>query len=316
VIGRLVEGLLAAALAALSSVVALWPARRLGGLTRLLTAALLPFAGKDRRQLRANVEAVYGLRAGTHFSQAFERQVYAHQVRCALETLRVIRGRTPEVTGKAELEAHVAAAEAGGRGHVLVTAHLGSWELCAAYAQRAGTKPLHVLAKPPRSRFEVARRFLERLRRKMGVSVLWTDQKNLLKEMLGALRRGEALGFVMDQKPEGRQGPVVDFLGLPTPFVAGPAKVVARTGAAVVAIFCVREGPFRFRILSETLFPAGHGETDELALTRAMAAAIDRAIRLYPEQWTWGYKRWRLAVEPAPVSAPDDVETGAVTAGL
>jgi len=107
------------------------------------------------------------------------------------------------------------------------------------------------------------------------------------------LKRAECVGFVMDQKPEGRNGPVVPFFGIPTEFVSGPATMTARTGCAVIALFCVRTGPFSYRLLSETLVPPGHAESDELALTTRMAGAIEAAIRLYPEQWTWGYKRWR-----------------------
>jgi KDO2-lipid IV(A) lauroyltransferase len=111
--------------------------------------------------------------------------------------------------------------------------------------------------------------------------------------MLGALRSGATVGFVMDQKPDGRQGPIVPFFGQPTAFVAGPAAMALRCGCPVVAIFCLREGPFRYRLVSETVeVPAG-GDA-ELALTARMAATVERVIRDYPEQWTWNYRRWRF----------------------
>ncbi len=48
-----------------------------------------------------------------------------------------------------------------------------------------------------------------------------------------------------------------------------------------------------YRIVSDVLAPAGHGESDEQALTQRLAATISRVIAAYPEQWTWNYKRWR-----------------------
>ncbi|MCX6109209.1 MAG: lysophospholipid acyltransferase family protein, partial [Proteobacteria bacterium] len=191
------------------------------------------------------------------------------------------------------------------------TAHLGSWELCAYYAQKAASKPLHVLAKPSRSKLLTA--FLDVLRGRMGTHVLWTDKKTLLRDMLEALRRREALGFVMDQKPEGRSGPVVPFFGVATEFVFGPEKLARKIGCPVIAIFCVREGPLTYRLLSETLFgpprpagpagPAGPGvdpacaqSTADGAVTARCAEAIERVIRAYPEQWTWTYKRWRETI--------------------
>ncbi len=279
-------------LRALLAFVRVWPKAHFDRLATLLYVVCRPFAGGEVRPLAGNVEKIYGLRRGTHFAVMFARQNLHHQLVCGLETMRAIQEpEIIEVSGLDALKDHVSAAEAAGRGHLLVTAHLGSWELCAYYGQKAGAKQFHVLAKPSRSRAVTA--LLERMRVKMGTKVLWTDKKTLVRDMLGALKRGESLGFVMDQKPEGRKGPVVDFLGVPTDFVSGPATMASRTGAAVISIFCLREGPFRFRLVSETLASSGHGITDELALTQRMASAIDRVIRLYPEQWTWNYRRWK-----------------------
>ncbi len=262
----------------------------------LLAAGIAPvyrvLARRDRQRLESNVHRIYGLPARSHFAQMFCRQVFREQVAIALETMRVIRyPALAKVIGFEELRAQVTRAEASGRGHIMITAHLGSWELCAYYAQKAASRPLHVLAKPAKRKFLT--RFLAGLRARMQVNVLWTDRKTLLRDMLGALRRGESLGFVMDQKPEGRQGPKVDFLGLPTEFVTGPAAMAIRSGCPVIAIFCVREGSGRYRLISRTLLSADHGETDEAALTARFAAAIGSAIRAYPEQWTSSYKRWR-----------------------
>ena len=274
------------------AVIRLWPKSGFGALATLVYAALRPFAGRELRYLARNVQRVYGLPPGTTFAELFERQNLRHQVICALETLRGIQDPTAvTVRGLSELALLIKDAEATGRGHVIVTAHIGSWELCAHYGHKASTKPFHVLAKPAKSAAVTA--VLDDLRRGMGTPVLWTNRKTLLRDMLRALRRGESLGFVMDQKPEGRQGPVVNFLGIPTEFVSGPAAMAARSDGAAIAIFCLREGPFRYRLWSESVLKAGHGLKDETELTQRLALVIERVIRLYPEQWAWNYKRWR-----------------------
>lgn len=261
-------------------------------LATMVILLVRPFAGKDLARLRKNVQKIYALPPGSHFSAMFERQVLRHQVICALETVRAIQNPgVLEVIGFQELQRHIQPMEAAGKGHVVVTAHLGSWELCAYFGQKAAQKPFHVLAKP--SKAKAFTLFLDRLRGKMGTRVLWTDKKSLLRDMLKALKAGESVGFVMDQKPEGRQGPLVEFLGVPTEFVSGPAQMCVKTGCAAVSIFCLREGPFRYRILSSTVVAPGQAETDEARVTQRMADAITQAIRLYPEQWTWNYKRWR-----------------------
>lgn len=249
-------------------------------------------ARRDVDLVRANIERIYHLPPGSHFSRMFERQVFRHHVVCALETVRmVLDPNLIRVEGFENLQSLVRAAEAAGKGHILATAHLGSWELCAYFGQKAASRPLSVLAKPP-SRAGLLGA-LEAFRRRLGAKVLWTDRKTLVRDMLAALKSGDGLGFVMDQKPEGRRGPTVSFLGQPTPFVGGPASMAARTQCAVMSIFCVREGAFRYRILAESLLPPGHGEKDEQIITQRCAQAIEAAIRAYPEQWTWNYKRWR-----------------------
>ena len=126
----------------------------------------------------------------------------------------------------------------------------------------------------------------------MGTPVLWNHRKTLIKDILLALRRGESVGFVMDQKPEGRRGPIVDFFGKPTPFVGGPAAIAIKTRCAVLSVFCLREGPMEYRILSRKLLDGGHKFEDEAKLSQEMAHEIEGVIRAYPEQWLWNYKRW------------------------
>ncbi len=256
-------------------------------------SGLMPLLGrKEALRLEANADAVLGLRAGTHFARQFARQNRRHQATCMIETLRAIREPASlSVLGVEQLREQIATAEASGLGHVVVTAHAGSWELVAYHGRQAAQRPFHVLAKPSRSAALTAA--LDALRQKMNVTVLWTDKKSLLRDMLGAFKRGESVGFVMDQKPEARQGPVVQFFGRPTEFVSGPAQMAIRADCAVIAVFCMREGPWRYRLITETIVPPRHAVQDEVALTQSCAAAIERVIRLYPEQWTWGYKRWR-----------------------
>lgn len=287
-----VSALLTLVLGMVVGLVRLLPSRIMPYLAALIVIALRPFAGRELRQLRRNVHQVLGLPPGSSFARRFERQVMGHQVVAGLETIRAIH--TPEmvkIVGFAELQTLVAQAAAGGKGYIFITAHLGSWELCAYYARLAGNVPLAVLAKPPK--MAVARRVLNSWRERMGVTVLWTDRKTLLREMLGTLKAKGALGFVMDQKPEHRLGLKVPFLGRPTEFVSGPGMVAARTGCPVISIFCLREGPWQYRLESRLLAPASDAPRDEAELTTMMAAEIEGMIRAYPEQWTWNYKRWR-----------------------
>ncbi|MBC7533868.1 MAG: lysophospholipid acyltransferase family protein [Oligoflexus sp.] len=248
---------------------------------------------RDRTLIAENIDRVYHLPAQSSFSTMFQRQVFRSQALVALETFKHQLASRDLITlvGLDELRAEIERVTASGKGMIVVTAHHGSWELVASTVALASGKTFVALAKP--SKLPEFTQVLDRLRRSGNTEILWTDSKNLLRDMMKTLKQGGNLGFVMDQKPEGRIGPVVEFLGQATEFVSGPAKLAARHQSAVVAIFCMRTGPWEYRIVFETVAEAAHAISDELVLTQKMATAITKAIQLYPEQWVWNYKRWR-----------------------
>jgi KDO2-lipid IV(A) lauroyltransferase len=285
------------------------------GLIRALPCTLVPvvaslyaqiafrFAKRDRRLIEANVERVYRLPPQSVFSKTFQRQVFRTQALIALETFKHLFAKEELVRmeGREQFRTEMEKLSAQGKGIVFVTAHHGSWEFVAGEIAHATRKTFVALAKP--SKLPEFTDVLTSLRGKADTKVLYTDSKNLLRDMMGTLKEGKNLGFVMDQKPEGRIGPVVDFLGQPTEFVSGPAKLAARHGSPVVAIFCVRTGPWKYRIEFDTVIGLDQGLHDEKSLTQSMATAITRSIQIYPEQWIWNYKRWRSPA-PRPNLAP------------
>lgn len=271
----------------------IWPWAWIEPFSRMVAAIAPRLLPRDRRLISSNVQSVYGLRPHSGYAQRFQRQVLRSQLAVAMETFKyTLWGQGPLILeGLEDLSAKLEEALAAGKGVIVVTAHTGSWELVAQAVAKASQRTFYALAKPSKSKTFTA--ILKRMRSGMNTEVLWTDSKNLLREMIKTLQAGQLLGFVMDQKPEGRIGPLVSFLGRPTEFVSGPAKLAIRHQSAVLAVFCMRAGPGRYKIYSEVVAPAHHGLFDEQALTQAMARTIEACIRLYPEQWVWNYKRWR-----------------------
>lgn len=246
---------------------------------------------REMRILHQNLTQVLGLAPGSPEIRTMTRGIAYHQVISALETVRGIhRPGSVEIEGLDALTAVVGEMESGDRGQMLITAHLGSWELLAMCMAQVGERKFHCLAK--RSKTPALTEFLIDLRERAGSGVLWIGGGSLLRQMLTTLKRGEWLGFAMDQKPDARRGPVVEFFGRDTEFVAGPAALAIRTGCPVLAAQCVREGPFRYRVLCAPVLAPDHGESDELELTQRLASEIEAAIRRYPEQWPWSYRRW------------------------
>ena len=249
---------------------------------------------KDLKKIATNVKAVFGLEAHSNFVKVFQRQVLVHQIVSNLEVIRSLANRKSkvEILDIEVLKRNLESIDTS-NGVVCITGHLGSWELCAQSVAEATNKTFYALAKPPKNKAIV--KLLAYLRANMTTELLWTDRKDLFSAMKDVLDQGECLGFVMDQKPGKRKGVKVDFLGQNTEYVSGPAKFAILKNAPVVSVFCVREGPMRYRIISNILLEKGHDIESETEVTQIMAKEIESAIKLYPEQWVWNYKRWKLS---------------------
>ncbi|HYX32110.1 MAG TPA: lysophospholipid acyltransferase family protein [Oligoflexus sp.] len=292
---RLITILLKAVLRSIASMPASW----IPWTSRVIGFWAPRLSKRDQKLIASNVQRVYALPAHSSFAKSFEQQVFRSQWCVLMETLRAnLSQQDPiQVEGLDELAGTTQELQAAGKGLIIVTAHLGNWEFVARYTARASGRRFHALAKP--SKLPELTAILDDLRQRMNTAVLWTDSKSILKDMLKLLKAGECLGFVMDQKPEGRVGPVVRFFQQPTEFVSGPAKLSIRQGSPVLAVFCMRTGLLQYRIIQKLIVPADHGCIDEIELTQRMATSIESVIRLYPEQWLWNYKRWRPSANPS-----------------
>lgn len=266
----------------------------------LVAQVRLRVKSRDRETLFENIARIYALPRHSAFAQHFAKQLFRHQALNALETSRAIWDLDSlEFLGLDELTKHVRDLNTDKCGYLVITAHLGSWELAGQLLARinhgiAGKRDsFYAFAKAPSSG---ALGFVaDKMRKTMGVNVLNAESRSVGKEIFRILKQQKgSIGLVMDQKPEARRGPEVLFFGQPTPFVSGPAALAIRFHCPVLSLFVVREGYLKYRICSKILLQAEHHELDERKLTQRLASEIESYIRLYPEQWCWEYKRWKF----------------------
>lgn len=259
----------------------------------VLTTIRIWLSKKETKWFHSNLENIWGLRPKSSFAKMFIRQVYHNQIVVAFETLlEVLFPGSISFEGLEDFAAQIHIMEKDKQGQIMVSAHLGSWELIGYAASRVSDCRFYALAKP--SKYKVATAFLDRIRAKMKILVIWTVGASAQKNMIKALKEGSWLGFIMDQKPMGRRGPKVNFWSLETEFVGGPAQMAIKFNKPVLAAFCVRVGKLRYRLFAKTIFDVGHDSKDPQYLTQLMANEIESATKLYPEQWCWNYKRWRF----------------------
>jgi KDO2-lipid IV(A) lauroyltransferase len=184
---------------------------------------------------------------------------------------------------------HLDAALKGGRGVVVVTAHLGNWELLARTVAQMGYK-ISVIARD--SDDPTMTGTANTIRQKAGYKVLPRDAAVL--PAIRCLKKNEILGILPDQNT--LSGIFVDFFGRPVATATGPAVFALKTGAPILCAFARRaeEGRFVAEIQPPLDVPlTGDDEADIHAVTAAFTKVIEDEIRKDPAQWLWVHDRWR-----------------------
>ncbi len=184
---------------------------------------------------------------------------------------------------------------------VLFTGHCGNWELLGAAVNCNGVG-MAVVARPldePRQQ-----RLLAGLRERFGTPTIARGGEGAVRQLLGTLRRGGALGMLIDQDTK-VEGVWVPFFGRPAFTPVGAAKIALKQRAAVVPVFIERLEDGRHRVRFQ---PALDLPDDPQEATALMTARIEEQIRRRPEQWVWMHRRWRRQPGPHPL-APSPVPT-------
>jgi Kdo2-lipid IVA lauroyltransferase/acyltransferase len=189
------------------------------------------------------------------------------------------------------LEDYVAARERG-KGVLVLTGHLGAWELSSFYHSLMGM-PMGMVIR--RLDNPLVDEFVNRIRCLHGNRVIHKD--DFARGLIASMRAGQTVGILMDTNMTPPQGVFVPFFGVEACTASGVARIAAKTGAAVVPGFLLWEESEQKYVLrfSEELevVHTRDSETDVVTNTAAFTAAIERTIRQYPDQWLWMHRRWK-----------------------
>jgi KDO2-lipid IV(A) lauroyltransferase len=228
--------------------------------------------------------------------------------RMVAELPRLWLGEAATLVQRCEGSTHVDAALAEGRGLLILTPHLGCFEVCAqAYAQRWGAQqPITVLYRPARQPW--LRELVASSRDRPGLRAVPADLGGV-RQMLRALKRGEAVGLLPDQVPPEGMGVWAPFFGREAYTMTLAARLAQQSGAALLLCWGERlPGGQGYVVHFE---PFGESLPRDVQAQAESAAVINRAMeRLIlqaPHQYLWGYHRYkapRLAAPEADSSTP------------
>ncbi len=187
---------------------------------------------------------------------------------------------------------HLRDAEKNKRGVIFLTGHLGAWELLS-FGWSALEYPISFLVRPiDNDRVE---EMIEKIRTRFGNRAI--DKKGAARQSLRVLRQGGTLGILSDLNSHPHEGVFVPFFGTLACTTAGIATLALKTDAVVIPTCAVwNKAKQRYFFHGDPpveLVRTGDHEKDVELNTARFAAAMERMVRLYPDQWLWIHKRWK-----------------------
>ncbi len=209
---------------------------------------------------------------------------------------------TPEMTRSfiryEGLDNYLAARDEG-KGVLILTGHLGAWELSSFYHSLMGY-PMSIVIR--RLDNPLVDNLVNHIRCLHGNQVLHKD--DFARGLLASMRRGETVGILMDTNMTPPQGSFVDFFGRSACTGSGLARVAMKTGARVLPGFLLWDetsGQYILRFGAPLpLATSGDVEADALANTALFTRVIEDYIRQYPDQWLWVHRRWKTRPQGEP----------------
>ncbi len=180
-----------------------------------------------------------------------------------------------------------------GGGALLLTGHLGNWELMALAFGWEEEADLSFVARPLDNPY--FDRWVTRLRTRSGNRMIL--KRGALRGVTRSLREGRFVGLLMDQGVTGREGVFVDFFGHPAGSSVALAFLAGRFQVPVHPVYTFRDptGTGHTVHIGEAVpvVRTGRKKSDIVENTQRFQKVLEEIIRQHPEQWFWMHRRWK-----------------------
>ncbi|MSM41005.1 MAG: acyltransferase [Geobacter sp.] len=261
----------------------------------LVTAAIIYLlAGAQRRGVRANLRVVTGRRGveGLLLSTFYK---YGRNWTDVMLMMRLKGEKLFSLIGRKSSSAPLDEALAAGTGAILISPHLGNWELGGLGLADLGYKVNVLTFREPDEKVNELR---EKVRSERGIGFIYVDRHDTsplaIIEAVNALRRNEVVAL-LGERDGSSHTLEVEFFGRPARIPLGAAYLSLASGAPVIPVFVPLEGGRYATIMEEPIrFRGGHH--DHAAVIRAgieqLVAVFEKYIRKYPDQWYNFFPYW------------------------
>jgi len=241
------------------------------------------FAYKDRRSVMANLKAIFPDKTDKEL-KSLRMAMFRNFAKYLVDFLRFEKLNKENLDDYMHIEGvnHVDQALKKGKGVIILSAHIGNWEIGGVGMALAGYS-IGAVALP--HRHKAVDDFFNSQREGKGLKVIPVGKA--VRECLNLLKENKLLALLGD-RGFGEKGMVVDFFGKPTVLPKGPAAIALKSGAAIVPAFVYRNKDDTCTLRFENAIefnPSGKRDSDIRALIVNYKSVIEDAIRNYPDQW-------------------------------
>ncbi len=269
-----------------------FPRRMAYGVARRLADLYFLMDRRGREAVISNLRRIHGYR-GVHLTDRALRSLarenflnFAKYLVDFFHFLHLSKERAHRLIDFANLRETLNGCLRHGRGLIVVTAHLGNWELGAAAVAQSGY-PLNAVAlwQPDPKLNELYQSY------RKAREIRPIPFGRAARGCIAALRRNEIVAVVGDRDYTASRD-TVEFFGQPARLPTGPAKLAVATGAPLVCVFLVRQEDDTYRyVVCDPLPP---GQDSQTVVMQHIARDLERVILQHSEQWYLFHDLWDI----------------------
>jgi len=177
---------------------------------------------------------------------------------------------------------------AKGKGIIFLSPHLGAWEIINPYL--AAHYPMVIMYRPAKRAY--LNEFIYSARKRCGNTMVPTDISGV-KALYRALNEGKTVGLLPDQDPGNNGGEFAPFFNIPTLTMTLVSRLAQKNQTPIFLIYAERLGigkGYRIEFIPASTLLA---DKDPLTATSALNTELENCIRKIPDQYQWGYKRFK-----------------------
>ncbi len=265
---------------------------------RLLARGAARFDRHRNHVARVNLDLAFGETLPQEEKERIIRRTYENLMVVALDTILNQGADKEMILSKVNFknEAILQQAIRSGKPIIFVTAHYGNWELGTLAIAAKYRLPLSVVGRP--LDWAWANRILRSTREQFGVRMI--PKNSAMKEMIGVMKRNEALGLVVDQNTASKQGELIEFFGHKARHTPAAAILARKFDAVVIPVYSHTTDYRRWTITFHEPLPmqkSNNPEADILDHIQRQAAVTETVIRQKPDEWLWLHQRWKNQYE-------------------